>query len=470
MPDYNPSVALGINSQEPNQGLKTLSSIMGLGQQGLAIRGQQSQNQSLAAKATVDTQSAAENQNLAKLMADPVGNGIVDADGNPTKAAQQKIMAAAPTTGSQHYSDFVNAASNKVKFNGALNELRTSERQEVLQNYAGAASSADSPEDVKAVGAALLASKKGTPEEGNYQDIVNGLNGQMDLAEKHQKATGKVAVPGQELWRGAVLTATRAGLPSSATVGPGGLATPEQATTGAGNVNRSRISGALSQPPGAATGSAINPTPVQVAGATTTATGQAAGDNERNTQISNSVAPSRQAIVLTQQMDKYADMVRTGKYSQEIANAQAALGVNTPEAAARQLMGKTAAQLKTIAIANAPSDTARDTINAGFPDPDKMNPDAIRGADEMIRGNMKMNLARAANAQRFQSTHGGTQGLRSADDQLTGTADGLMYEYQGLKPGPERQEFLQRHFKSRDEANDWVSRKNLVEHNGGFQQ
>jgi hypothetical protein len=41
MADYNPSVALGINPPDPNQGLNTLSKIMGLGQQGLGIREQQ---------------------------------------------------------------------------------------------------------------------------------------------------------------------------------------------------------------------------------------------------------------------------------------------------------------------------------------------------------------------------------------------------------------------------------------------
>ncbi len=230
MPDYNPSVALGVNAPDPNQSLNTLSQVLSMGQKGLAIQGQKSENISKAAQATVAQQSATENQNLAKLMSDPVGNGLVDGDGNPTKDAQRIVMQAAPTTGSQHYSDLVNSATNKVKFNSALNDLRTSERQEVLQNYAGAAAGADSPDDIKAVGAQLLASKKGTPEEGNYRDIVNGLNEQMDLMVKHQNMSGKLIPPGQELWRGAVLNATRAGLPEGQTVGPGGLATPQAAT------------------------------------------------------------------------------------------------------------------------------------------------------------------------------------------------------------------------------------------------
>jgi hypothetical protein len=405
------------------------------------------------------------------LLSDPFGNGLVDSDGNPTKDAQKLIMQAMPTTGAQHYEGLLNGAKAKVEFNRSVNNLSSDERNEVNGVIAGVAADPNATkDDAKAQLDAYVESKKGTPVYNDVKRIAGTSQQIMDHTQATQDQAGQIIPPGKEAWRNAGLTLGRTVIGAPAVVGAGGIATPQQANTGAGVVNRNPVTGALSAPPGAAPGSPINPTPVQVAAAKTTATGQAAGDNERNTLISNSVAPSRQAIVLTQQMDKYADMVRTGKYSQEIANAQAALGVNSPQAAARQLMGKTAAQLKTIAIDNAPSDTARDTINAGFPDPDKMNPDAIKGADEMIRGNMKMNLGRAVNAQRFQETHKGTQGLRLADDQLTGNADGLMYEYQDLKPGPERQAFLQRHFKSRDEANAWIARKNLVEHNGGFGQ
>ena len=130
MADVNSQVALGINAPDPNQGLNTLSKIMTLGSQGLGIRGQQSQNQSLAAKATIDSQNAKENQALAGLMSDPIKNGIVDSDGNPTKDAQTIIMRAAPTTGSDHVSALLDAfLTKKVGFNSAVNSLRTNEQR-----------------------------------------------------------------------------------------------------------------------------------------------------------------------------------------------------------------------------------------------------------------------------------------------------------------------------------------------------
>jgi hypothetical protein len=83
---------------------------------------------------------------------------------------------------------------------------------------------------------------------------------------------------------------------------------------------------------------------------------------------------------------------------------------------------------------------------------------------------MLMNLSRAANARKFTAAAGGTQGLRAADDTLTQNADPLMYTYQNLKPGAERQEFIRRHFTSAADAADFVRRKNAVEHYGGFAQ
>jgi len=229
MADYNPAVALNTNPPDPQQGLNTLSKIMTLGQQGLGIRGQQSQNQSLAAKATIDTQTAKENQALAGLMSDPIKNGLVDQDGNPTKDAQTIIMRAAPTTGSAHTSALLDAATKKVGFNSAVNSLRTSERSEIASTVAGAASGAQQPSDVTDAIDNLVASKKGTPEEGNYQTIANTAKAAINhLASKTSGSNPPPA--GQEPWRQGALNIGRSVLPPAQTVGAGGIAAPQGAT------------------------------------------------------------------------------------------------------------------------------------------------------------------------------------------------------------------------------------------------
>ena len=131
MADFNSSVALGINPPDPQAGLSTLNKIMELGQRGLSIQGQKSENVIKASQATEAQQNAKEKMAGAQLLSDPVGNGLVDADGNVTPGAQKAIMQAMPTTGAQHYEGILNGARAKVQFNGAVNDLRASERAEL---------------------------------------------------------------------------------------------------------------------------------------------------------------------------------------------------------------------------------------------------------------------------------------------------------------------------------------------------
>jgi len=134
-----------------------------------------------------------------------------------------------PTTGSQHYEGILNGAKAKVQFNGAINDLRTSERAELANTAGGVATRAESPDDITTALDQLVESKKGTPEYGNYQTIA----GTMKTAINHLAETSKgnnPTQPGQEPWRQGVFKMVSSILPASSTVGPGGLATP-QATT-----------------------------------------------------------------------------------------------------------------------------------------------------------------------------------------------------------------------------------------------
>ena len=227
-----------------------------MGSQGLGIRGQQSQNQSLAAKATIDSQNAKENQALAGLMSDPIKNGIVDSDGNPTKDAQTIIMRAAPTTGSDHVSALLDAATKKVGFNSAVNSLRTNERAEVASTVGGAAAGAGSPQDVTDALDNLVASKKGTPEEAHYRTIADtAKQAVLHLADKTNGSNPPPA--GQEPWRQGALNISRSILPASGTVGAGGIAAPTTGVQNLGETNQPVVQapalqgGGVTQAPGA---------------------------------------------------------------------------------------------------------------------------------------------------------------------------------------------------------------------------
>jgi hypothetical protein len=236
MADVNPSVALGINAPDPNQGLQTLSKIMGLGQQGLAIRGQQSENITRAAQATEAQQNAKEKMAGAQLLSDPVGNGLVDSDGNPTPGAQKAIMAAMPTTGAQHYEGILNGARSKIEFNKAANGLQGDLRNEVVGVASGLAADPNvSKDDAKEQFNAYVESKKGTPTYDNVKKIADTVQGIGDHLQKKQDDSGLVIPAGKEAWRNGYVTAARSALGAPAVVGAGGIAAPQgaQVDTGA---------------------------------------------------------------------------------------------------------------------------------------------------------------------------------------------------------------------------------------------
>jgi hypothetical protein len=66
---YNPAVSLGVNAPDPNQGLNSLSKIMGLGQQGLSIQEQKQAiagNQMKLQQQGIETQAAQDSTNFFK--------------------------------------------------------------------------------------------------------------------------------------------------------------------------------------------------------------------------------------------------------------------------------------------------------------------------------------------------------------------------------------------------------------------
>jgi hypothetical protein len=442
MADVNPQVALNVVPPDPQGGLKTLSSIMGLGSQGLAIRGQQSQNQSLAAKATIDQQTAKENQALAGLMSDPIKAGIVNQDGVPTKDAQTIIMRAAPTTGSAHTSALLDAATKKVGYNTAVNSLLTQDRTELANGIAGVTARAQSPDDITDAVDQIVASKKGTPEYGNYQTIASTMKQAITHLAKQNSGTNP-APPGKEPWRvGAANIASSMG---------GGLPTAQN--TGAGVVNRDPILGTLSQPPGAPTGSPINPTPPQVAGATAGVVGGVGADRDRANQVSAAVGPANQTVTITKEIDDLADQVHSGKISQAISKAAAAVGMDSTTYA-RQLLEKDLGRLKATASAGAGTDQRQATVLSGFPDATSDN-QTIHTAMDYTRGVARQDLARGNLLNQVRSKDPNVRGFQHADDVLTGNTDPLMHEFNALKTPAERIGFYKRNFSDPQKAQEF---------------
>ena len=228
-------MARRLDRQIPLGGLKAYSGILGLKQQQLALQTGQAGLQTAQSQATVAKQTAKENQNLAQLLQDPVGNGIVDAQGNPTSSAEQIVLKAAPTTGADHYSAIVNAAQKKLQFNTSVNNLRTTERAEIGNTIGGAA--ADPNATASSIGAqldGLVESKKDTPVYQDYLTIASSAKQLLNHSEQTQQQTGQIVPPEQSMVRNNGLTLARTLLGAAGTVGPSGLATPQPGAVNSG--------------------------------------------------------------------------------------------------------------------------------------------------------------------------------------------------------------------------------------------
>jgi hypothetical protein len=239
--------------------IQTLSGLLGVQQQQQALQTGQATQSSAQSAASIAGQTAKENQNLAKLIADPVGNGIANPDGTPTDKAADIYMAAAPTTWGQHYDNLVATAQRKVEFNNTVNNLKTNERAEVANTVAGAASGAQSPQDIKDAVANLVATKQGTPLAADYQKISGLVNAQLDHVTQATQGRNPMP-PGQEPWRTAALNIGRSVLPASGTVGAGGIATGQLADINAGGVDYQGVRAPALQGGGFAAGSMVQNT------------------------------------------------------------------------------------------------------------------------------------------------------------------------------------------------------------------
>ena len=218
----------------PMTGLNTLSGILGIQQQRQALQKQAAEIQTAQAGATVAGQGAKENQALAQLLQDPVGNGIVDKDGNPTDNAQQIVMRAAPTTGSKAYEQIVTAAGKKVEFNQSVNNLNAGERSEYGAMLAGAAAGAKSPDDIQSANDAFLGTKLGLPTYGDFKKISDTTMLMLRHQNEQQRNTGQIIPVGQEAWRQTALGVGRQVLGAAGVVGAGGIGTPQAATQDVG--------------------------------------------------------------------------------------------------------------------------------------------------------------------------------------------------------------------------------------------
>jgi hypothetical protein len=203
----------------------------------------------------------------------------------------------------------------------------------------------------------------------------------------------------------------------------------------------------------------------------------ASNDEDLYNQVTAAGTKAPQIKGLTQDIQKLADEVKTGTYTKALANKWASvsqfLGVSpsdTSPTTRRQLLGKYTQQLmlQQEASNGASTDAAQAHVEAAMPDPEHMDPEAIKAAARFVGGQADLASARArvANAQR--QTNGGTStGLRAVDSTFMQNADPRGFAYKDIPKGPERQAYLKEHFKSPQEVQDFLGKQAVADHFSG---
>jgi hypothetical protein len=441
--------------------LQTLSSVLGIKQQQQNLQTSQYQQQTAQAQAIQQQQVARETQAGAALLSDPVGNGIIDKDGNPTANAQTIIQRAMPTTGAIHYGNIVNAAKAKVELTNAANNLRSNERMELANTIGGGAADKNNQlPDIQDQVTALVESKKGTDAYKDYQNIANTSMDVLNKAQTHPALEGQ-----PEPWRTAALGLQRTILGAPGVVGAGGVANPTSGLADAGPayqpyVQQSPLMGGQVTQVGQPIRKALGPTQTipyvaassaAASGASARASGVAGSDIDRANQVSASIQPSTAAIETTKKIDDLADQINSGKVADWVSKAAAAAGYKDSIAYARQLLEKDLGQVKAQASAGAATDQKMGTILSGYPEATSA-PQTIHTAMDYIRGSFRQNVARGEQLNSYRQAHPDLTGFQHADDILTSHIDPLMSEFQALKTPQERIGFYKRNFTSPQEA------------------
>lgn len=460
MPEMTPVGNTGVS------GLDMYAKILGIRQAQQNLQTGKAVQQSEIAQAKVAQQTALENQNIASLMSDPVGNGITDNDGKPTEGAYKKVLSAAPNSGAERYEKIVSAATAKVGFNNALNNLNAQERADITGPMSLVATNLNSKsQDILDAVDNVVSSKKGTPLEGDYSRVATFYKGLIDHAKESVKGT--LEVPGQEKWRMIAQGLNRQILPPEAISGAAGLVTPQ-----AGSVNNGAVQSQGVVAPAIAGGGFTPATQVQNQLAPSDrlgyvqgkagVQGQVEADNSRFSSLMNSASQAQSGIALADQVGALAKQVRTGKLTKDWADRLSVLQQENPQITARQMLGKYASQLQTLAMGSAASDNDRAQIKSGMPDPDSMDPKAVGQAANYLHGYFRMAQDRGRNAYEHV-TKNGTPGLTMSDTQYSSSRDPFVYSFKDMPRDQQKEFLLERfgpgHSKALDEFEARVNQK-----------
>lgn len=459
-------VAAQVQAPDATKTMGLLSSILNVKQQQQDLQTGAYRQQGVQAEAQQQQQTAGQRQAAAQFfqnydVASHVGpDGTIDLDQALTNPQLKATGDAYPAI-AKSLIDMKNAQlDGKTK----LAALNGSLRQQFYDNVGGLSADPDVKDgNNQGVGKVLDAidefGQSGGPDAARVAAVYRPIIENLQKAGKTNKL--------QEVLGNFQLQASDAGKQREQTYG-----TPTTVDTGG------TITGGVQAPAAAGggvttAGSAIPKTlaPTEQPGYRATVTNVPL-DAERFSQISNENQRGQTMVALSNQVSQLADQVRTGKLSKEWTDRLAVLAQNNPGITARQMLSKYAAQLKTMAEGGASTDAERGQIEAGMPNPDSMDPAAVKEAAQYVGGIGALRKARNDVASAYVQKNG-TNGVRAVDDQFMQHADPFVYMYRNLPAGQERQQFLLKKYgdgkkiTDRDGLQKFLDQQNIVKHYGG---
>lgn len=240
---------------------------------------------------------------------------------------------------------------------------------------------------------------------------------------------------------------------------------PVPITNAQGNIlMRKPATGAISAPPGAAPGSALNPSSPVVAGKTAEATARGVGPANADIDASNNVVAgqrdARTNIDLTKRIDQLADIVDPGALPAKVSQTLGALGLQNVNQARTELQ-KDLGRLRGMAAQRAGSDSRAGEVLSGLPT-DTTPTQTIHQAMDFARGTARQDLALGSLREKNSSETGGKMnGFQGDYAHAVGAASPLMHEYLALSP-QEQVGFFQRNFKTKEQAKAFRSQIEAV--------
>ena len=353
-------------------------------------------------------------------------------------------------TDSVHNSDsYKNAGNAKPVIDQTLNQIRSQQ----LQNKQSLQSLDNDSLGMMSRGVGALASDQDVKADNQagrdkVREFYRNFASLSPQAARISGTFGQVVNKAQQGHLGDAVYAQQ--LMGADVLGQRSQQNPQAVNTGAGLVNRAAGTGEISAPPGAPPGSALNPTPSQVAGATVRQTGTGNADLDTSNMVVSAQRDAKANIDLTKRIDQLADLVKPGQVPAKVSAGLSALGISDI-GSARQELVKDLARVKANLSARAQSDTRAGPILEMIPD-DVKNTDVIHNAMDFTRGTSRQDLALGALREKVaKETKGQLNGFQGEYAHAVSAASPLMHEYAALSP-QEQVEFFKRNFKTKEQA------------------